>query len=186
MDVYLVGQIIIKTYVNGDTMWTRYYGGFAVEWGYEVQETFDGGFVVAGWTESFGPSNDVYVIKTDMSGDTAWTATYGGLDDNAGFSVQQTADGGYIIVGCKGSLGCEDVYVIKLASDVGVEEHKIPVVDIKEVATTIFSGPLQLPQGKQCKVFDITGRLVEPTTITRGIYFVEIDNKIVQKVVKVR
>jgi len=180
-DVY-----IIKTYVNGDTMWTRYYGGLAVDWGYEIQETFDGGFVVAGWTDSFGPSNDVYVIKTDMNGDTTWTAVYGGLADNAGFSAQQTTDGGYIIVGRKGLFGYEDVYLIKLASDVGVEEHEIAVVDIKKVATTIFRGPLRLPEGKKCKVYDITGRVVDSSRITRGIYFVEIDNEFVQKVVKIR
>jgi hypothetical protein len=51
---------------------------------------------------------------------------------------------------------------------------------------TIFRGPLQLPEGKKCKVFDITGRLVEPDKIQSGIYFIEVDGVVTQKVVRVR
>ena len=180
-DVY-----IIKTNVNGDTMWTRHYGGYAVEWGYEVQETFDGQFVVAGWTSSLGPSNDVYMIKIDTSGDTVWTATYGGIENAAGFSVQQTSDGGYVVAGCKGPFGYQDVYVIKLLSDVKIQENKIPCVDTKEFTSTIFGGPLQLPEGSKCKVFDIAGRVVEPDMIQPGVYFIKVEDEIVRKVIKIR
>jgi len=71
---------------------------------------------------------------------------------------------------------------------VGVEEQPIakPLETHETLHATIFRGPLHLPEGKTCRVFDITGRVVEPDKITRGIYFVEIDNKIVQKVVKIR
>lgn len=51
---------------------------------------------------------------------------------------------------------------------------------------TIISGPLLLPAGKQCRVFDITGRIVTPDKMTPGIYFIEIEGKITKKVVKVR
>jgi len=70
----------------------------------------------------------------------------------------------------------------------GVEERSIakPVEIHEHLTATIFCGRLQLPARKNCRVFDITGRVVEPTTITRGIYFIEIDNEIVQKVIKVR
>jgi len=75
-----------------------------------------------------------------------------------------------------------------LAWPVGVEEQPnvTPVERRKDITATIFRGPLRLPEGKKCKVFDITGRVVEPDKITRGIYFVEMDNKTVQKVVKVK
>jgi hypothetical protein len=67
------------------------------------------------------------------------------------------------------------------------EEPIVKQIEVRSAGgPTIFSGPLKLPKGKKCKVFDITGRIVEPTTITRGIYFIEIDNEIVQKVIKVR
>jgi hypothetical protein len=71
---------------------------------------------------------------------------------------------------------------------IGVEEQTVvkSVEKHGNLQATVFSGPLQLPEGEKCRVFDITGRVVEPTNIARGIYFVEIDNKIVQKVVKIR
>ncbi|KPK63272.1 hypothetical protein AMJ83_07955 [candidate division WOR_3 bacterium SM23_42] len=75
-----------------------------------------------------------------------------------------------------------------LTSPVGVEEQPIAISVKKDnsLAVTIFRGSLQLSEDKKCRVFDITGRVVEPTNIAPGIYFLEVDNKIVQKVVKVR
>ena len=71
---------------------------------------------------------------------------------------------------------------------VGVEEHPIvkPVETHETLRATIFRGPLQLPTGKKCEVFDITGRVVEPERIRPGIYFIEIDGVVTQKVVKIR
>ena len=70
----------------------------------------------------------------------------------------------------------------------GVEE--MPVVKhayaYKLPGATVFAGPLQIPQGVRCKIFDITGQVVPPQNIKPGIYFVEIDGKVMQKVVKVR
>jgi len=70
----------------------------------------------------------------------------------------------------------------------GVEETPI-VKTVKNhdfIHPTIFRGPLVLPKGRKCRVFDITGRKVEPASISPGIYFVEIDGKIENKVIKVR
>ncbi|MCK4790388.1 MAG: choice-of-anchor J domain-containing protein [Desulfobacteraceae bacterium] len=68
----------------------------------------------------------------------------------------------------------------------GIEEVVSHQIKRYHRGATIFRGPLQLPEGKKCKVFDITGRVVAPTNITRGIYFIEIDGVVTQKVVKVR
>ena len=110
-DVYL-----IKTDENGDTLWTRTYGGTSDDIGNFVQETPDGGYIVVGYTSSFGAGGyDVYLIKTDENGDTLWTRTYGGTEWDLGKTVQQTSDGGYIIVGWTKSFGTgdHDVYLIK-------------------------------------------------------------------------
>jgi parallel beta-helix repeat protein len=75
-----------------------------------------------------------------------------------------------------------------LSSSVGIEIQPItyPTTIDNNFGATIFRGPLQLPEGKECKIFDITGRTVEPTRMKPGIYFVEIDNEIIRKVIKIR
>jgi len=104
-DVYL-----IKTDSQGDTVWTRTYGGTRNDVGRSVQLTADGGYIVVGTTSSFGAgSEDVYLVKTNAQGDTLWTRTYGGDTLDHGRSVQPTADGGYIIVGSS----FFDVYLVR-------------------------------------------------------------------------
>jgi outer membrane protein assembly factor BamB len=110
-DVYLV-----RTDSIGDTLWTRAYGGPQSDMGYSVAETPDGGFIVAGWTESFGAGYwDLYLIKTDANGDMLWTRTYGGGDNDYGYSVICTSDGGYIVAGSTLSttLHYESLWLIK-------------------------------------------------------------------------
>jgi hypothetical protein len=68
----------------------------------------------------------------------------------------------------------------------GLKESRNMRVQVSSIQTTIFSGPLQLPEGTKCRVFDIAGRLVEPYKMQPGIYFVEVDGVVTQKVVKVR
>jgi len=100
-----------------DTLWTRIYGGTNWDYGYSVQQTSDGGYVIVGTTMSID-SGDVYFIKTDSLGDTLWTKTYGGADDDVGYSVAITSDGGYIIAGYTTHYvgGDKDVWLIKTDS----------------------------------------------------------------------
>ena len=107
-DVYL-----IKTNSTGDALWTRTYGGASYDRGYSVQQTIDGGYIVSGHTYSFGVGpNNVYLIKTNSSGDTLWTRTYGGgTSIYRGFSVQQTPDSGYIVAGVYGLGRFSPTYV---------------------------------------------------------------------------
>lgn len=112
-DVYLV-----KTDQDGDTLWTRTFGGTSVEYGYSIQQTSpEVGYIIAGSTRSFGEGNyDAYIIKTDADGDPIWTRTYGGSAYDDGYSVCQTApDSGYVICGSTRSFGAGvyDVYVMK-------------------------------------------------------------------------
>ena len=113
-DVYL-----IKTDSLGETLWTRTFGGTNFDEGLSVQETSDGEYILAGWTQSFGAGgSDAYLIKTDSFGDTLWTKTFGGTDNDFSSSVQETSDGGYVIVGWTFSFGAgsADVHLIKTDS----------------------------------------------------------------------
>jgi len=95
-DVYL-----IKTDSLGDTLWTHTYGGTGEDIGLDVRLTTDGGYIIVGWTNGSFTGNGVYLIKINSVGDTLWSKTYGGpaLMTDAGYEVQQTNDGGYVIIG---------------------------------------------------------------------------------------
>jgi hypothetical protein len=77
--------------------WNKTYdvGGGALS----VQQTSDGGYILAGYSGSNGADNDALLIKTDEDGNEQWNKTFGGLGDDYAYSVQQTKDGGYILAG---------------------------------------------------------------------------------------
>ena len=108
---------LLKIYSNGEEEWSQTYGGDYGELAYSVQETADAGFIVSGYTRSFGSGgDDVYLIKTDMYGDTIWTKTFGGLSNDAGNSVIETAEGDFIVCGNTFSYsanGDMDLWLIK-------------------------------------------------------------------------
>jgi hypothetical protein len=117
-----------------------------------------------------------------------WVARYDGPGsggDRGNAIAVDNASCVYVTGRSVGSGTSWDYATIKY-SPTGIEENKLTVKKGNEITTTIFRGSLHLPEGKKCKVFDITGREVEPERIQPGIYFIEVDGVVTQKVVKVR
>ncbi len=110
---------LIKINPSGDTLWTRTYGGTGDDIIDHIASTNDGGYLLSGYTDSFGAGNDdVFVIKIDSLGIPIWTRTYGGSSIDKAWSGFQTTDGGYIIAGETMSYGSgmSDCYIIKTNS----------------------------------------------------------------------
>jgi hypothetical protein len=109
---------LIKTDNLGYDAWgeIQTFGGGQDDEGYSIQHTSDGGYIIVGYTKSFGAGGkDVYLVKTGRFGEKLWEKYYGGPADDEGFSVREIAGGGYIIAGYTESYGAggSDVWLIK-------------------------------------------------------------------------
>ena len=107
---------LVKTNATGNAQWNQTYGGPSLDNGLSVVETSDGGYMVAGYTVSFGAGGaDVWLIKTNATGTVQWNQTYGGPNNDVGWSVVETSDGGYAIAGRTDSYGAggRDFWLVK-------------------------------------------------------------------------
>jgi hypothetical protein len=161
-----------------DTLWTRVYGGPRWDWAYAVQQTRDGGYIIAGLTESFGGrAPSCYVVKTDSAGDTLWTRTYGRGSYSVINDVLRTPDGGYVIGGYVSSKEkFWDFYFAKLDSAGNVEWERTLGDDRGDFANAIgltSDGGFVFAGLASLKVID------RPDTLTPdylcGMYVVKVD-----------
>jgi uncharacterized delta-60 repeat protein len=110
---------ILKLNSEGDVDWEFTYGGIGDDTAYAIQETSDGGYIVAGYTQLFGvATSDTWILKLTSEGDIEWQHVYEGSGDDKAYSVQETSDGGYIVAGSTQYLGTMDLdfWVLKLTS----------------------------------------------------------------------
>jgi type IX secretion system substrate protein/beta-propeller uncharacterized protein DUF5122 len=112
---------IVKLDASGSFQWSRTVGGTRAEWAYSIIQSPDAGYVVAGYTYSFGvwncnDCNDMYIVKLDSGGTLQWTRNVGGPGADFAHAIIQTTDGGYALVGGCLSFGNPDWYIVKLNS----------------------------------------------------------------------
>lgn len=108
--------LLLKVDNLGQVSWVKTFGSSNWDEGFDIEITNDGGFIIAGRTNSYGAGDgDVYIIKTTSSGEVVWTKTYGGINNEDAQQIKQTSDNGYIIVGHTNSFGAgnADIYLIK-------------------------------------------------------------------------
>ena len=125
---------VVKLDSVGTLVWQKSLGGTSDDYAYSIQQTTDGGYIVVGGTNSTDGDitvnhggNDIWVVKLTATGTITWQKSLGGSADDYGSSIQQTADGGYIVggysnstdgdvTGVHGGLGYNDYWVVKLDS----------------------------------------------------------------------
>jgi len=101
VSLVLMFFLTLTSFVYLNAQWARSYGGSGLDTAYSIQQTSDGGYIVAGYTESFGTGGcDGLVLKLSPAGNIEWQRTYGGQYDDFINSIKQTSDSGYIIVTC--------------------------------------------------------------------------------------
>ena len=108
---------VLKLNSSGELVWAQTFGGSYGDYATSIVQTSDGGYAVAGTTESYGAgSADFWVLKLDGSGELVWAQTFGGSYGDYATSIVQTSDGGYAVVGTMESYGTgsADFRVIKL------------------------------------------------------------------------
>lgn len=130
MVFFLSGCSVIA---QSDTLWTKTYGGQYSDGGRSIIEAIDGGFVIAGYTYSFGEGYaDFYLVKTDSEGNEEWAKTYGGPNMDYAYDVCKSVENdGYVLVGYTASYGngSKDIYMVKTD------------IDGNEIWTQTFGGP---------------------------------------------
>ncbi len=112
MDIYL-----IRTDATGKLLWERTFGGPKSEYGWSMAPAFDGGYVLAGQTDSYGEGDiDGYLVKVNAEGEEIWSQTFGGPQEDRLFSIDQSADSGFVVAGTTRSFGAgsRDVYLLNV------------------------------------------------------------------------
>jgi hypothetical protein len=199
-----IDAYLIRTDPNGDTLWTRTYGGDEGEMIHSIAQTPDGGYIMTGWTESYGAGEDgLYLVRTDPDGDTLWTNTFGGPEWDWGYGVISTPDSGLTVVGYTESYGAggADVWLLRFETDLAGAEEETDVAVHRSTASV-----WPLPASSSCwlacgttrpgkvkiALYNVAGRMVEQvyhghrepgehrfrmdtSTLASGIYFLRLE-----------
>ena len=115
--IVLFSTFIMFSFAPLHAQWARIYGGSDYDIVLSILQTSDGGYIAAGFTESFGSGEyDAWILKLSSNGDAEWQRTYGGNGYDRFNCIQQTSDGGYVVAGYTDSFGTGGIWILKLSS----------------------------------------------------------------------
>ncbi len=118
VDSLIVGDVwVFRIDSTGNIIWQHAYGGPGADYASSIARTPDDGFIVAGWTNSFGAGGqDAWLLRLNNTGGVIWQKTYGGAQEDVALSVEPTSDRGFIVAGFTNSSGAggQDAWVFKL------------------------------------------------------------------------
>ncbi len=143
---------VVKLAATGTIQWQKTLGGTGDDYARSIQQTSDGGYIVAGYTGSTNGdvtgnngNNDYWVVKLSAVGSIEWQKTLGGTQNEYAYSIQQTTDGGYIIAGytnsnngdVAGNHGGSDMWIVKLSSTGTIQWQKTLGGTVNDFAISI-------------------------------------------------
>jgi Secretion system C-terminal sorting domain len=108
--------ILIKLDASFNYSWSSVFGGASTDWAFSVCENIDNGFTIAGYTTTYGAGGyDIFLVRTNSTGNMLWSKTYGGASTDRAKHVFQLPTGEFIVTGDIGSFGsgCQDVLLMK-------------------------------------------------------------------------
>ena len=187
---------VVKLNNSGTIIWEKSLGGSGSDYGFFIQQTTDGGYIVAGYSNStdgdvtgnHGISDDYWIVKLSNTGSIVWQNSLGGTGSDVATSIQQTTDGGYVIVGYSNStdgdvtgnhVGSTDYWVVKLSASVGVNEvaefndfNVYPNPTSNQITLKVKTDLI----GAVYTVYDNMGKVVMSGKINNEHTIIELDN----------
>ena len=163
---------LMKTDSDGNQLWSKTYGGPLAEVIYDVDFTSDGGFILAGHTNSYGNgANDAFLIKVNSGGVEEWSQTFGSAGTDYARSGTQTNEGGYFITGYSDSFGSGtfDPWWIKVDQDGNYEKDQVYITNGDG---RVFSGVQTLDGG-----YAMAGYVIPETQSNPDILLIKVDNQ---------
>lgn len=192
---------IVKLNNNGNIIWEKSLGGSDFDRAHSIQQTTDGGYIIAGFSSSTNGDVsgnhmglDYWLVKVNSNGVIQWQKSLGGNDHDESYSIQQTSDNGYIISGnsqsnngdVNGNNGSNDYWIVKLSAEgLGTEENNLSKINIypKPIRENLYFSE----EVSNIKITDISGRMVKQIStveksvnvfnLVKGVYIISATTK---------
>ncbi len=166
---------LVKLDATGGIQWQKSLGGYFGDYAFSVQQTSEGGYIVAGYSASKDGDattnhggQDYWIIKLNNNGDIQWQKSIGGSRDDLAYSIQQTSDGGYIVVGnsysndgdITGNHGSTDFWIVKLTNNGSIQWQKSLGGSNQDIGRSVYQtsdGGYIVAGASNSKDGDVTG-----------------------------